>query len=394
MSDKKERTLAALDVRGLDGLVCFLPENILFATGYWPSTAESALVVDGTGAATIVLPAIDRQFVPQAWDGEVLEYEIGADDIRAGRVGERFLEKVFAALDSVGSRVERPRLGYEGTFETVAGSFRGAEATVFGRSFFQELEAGRPNVDLVDASTMLSHLRTIKDASDIHGLRRANAIAAEALGAGKRFLRAGVTEAEVAAEIERTFQVAGISQLGARRARGYAFVMSGPEHAANAWLPANFSLERKLEEGDLVVIEFNAFADGYWVDLSRTFAVGEPSQKQRSVHAAVDGVRAAVINELRTGMAAETVDELARDLMREEGLLDNFLHYIGHGVGFAFHESPILGPGSEATLEPGMVLAIEPGAYVDGWGGVRIEDNIAIGPDGDIAILSDFDTSL
>ena len=142
-----------------------------------------------------------------------------------------------------------------------------------------------------------------------------------------------------------------------------------------------------------MLVEFNGYADGYWVDLSRTYVVGEPSERQERLATSVQQVLDSVIAEIRPGVEGRALDRKARDLMTEEGLGAYFPHYIGHGVGFAFHESPILSYGFDARLREGMVLAIEPGVYIPDYGGLRIEQNVAVTETG-AKVLSDFDTKL
>src|SRR5258708_28952325 len=178
--------------------------------------------------------------------------------------------------------------------------------------------------------------------------------------------------------MDSSLQERGLSVEDAGRVRGYAFFMSGPVNSANAWLPANFSTRRALQEGDLVLIEFNGFADGYWTDLSRTIVIGEPSKRQQQMIQAVTEVLETVVHAVKPGVTAGSIDELARKSFRSFGLEQNFLHYIGHAVGFAFHERPILKSDSDVLLEPGMILAIEPGLYIEAVGGIRIEDNLVL----------------
>jgi Xaa-Pro aminopeptidase len=168
--------------------------------------------------------------------------------------------------------------------------------------------------------------------------------------------------------------------------------MSGPVNSGNAWLPANFSTDRVLQDGDLVLIEFNGFADGFWTDLSRTLVIGRPNNRQKEMISSVTEALETVVEALKPGITLGSVDCLARASFRSRGVEEYFMHYTGHGVGFAFHEPPILRPDSSVLLEPGMVLAIEPGLYIEGVGGVRIEENVLITLDG-AELLSTFDRS-
>jgi len=391
MRSHAENIKETLQKAGLDGIVCSLPENILFLTGYWPSTGDSVLVYPVVGNPSLIIPSVDRAFVPIDRQLDVREYNIDTDDILFARTRSKLLSLIKGVLADRG--LTKGRLGVEASFETVAGSFRGSEANVPGRPFFQGLEAQFSETRWEDASSVIKDIRQIKTPEQLVAIRRCHEIAAHAFALGKMRAQPGVREIEMASAIESAFQEYGVGYAGVRRARGYAFVMSGPINAANAWLPANFSTERRLEAGDLVLVEFNGYADGYWADLSRTYVVGEPSERQEQLATSVQRVLDSVIAEIRPGVEGRALDQKARALMAEEGLGAYFPHYIGHGVGFAFHESPILSDGFDARLREGMVLAIEPGVYIPDYGGLRIEQNVAVTETG-AKVFSDFDTRL
>jgi Xaa-Pro aminopeptidase len=391
MRSLAEHLKGSLQKAELDGIVCSLPENILFLTGYWPSTGDSVLVYPAEGNPCLIIPSVDRPFVPSDGQLDVRDYDIDTNDILFARTRTKLLSLTKGAMADQG--LTKARLGVEASFETIAGSFRGSEANVPGRPFFQGLEELFSEIRWADASALIKERRQIKTPAQLAAIRRCHEIAAHAFAHGKMRAQPGVREIAVASAIESAFQEYGVGYAGVRRARGYAFAMSGPINAANAWLPANFSTDRRLEAGDLVLIEFNGYADGYWSDLSRTVVVGKPSERQAQLATSVQRVLDSVIAEIRPGIEGRALDRKARALMTEEGLGAYFPHYIGHGVGLAFHESPILSDGFDSTLCEGMVLAIEPGVYIPDYGGLRIEQNVAVTETG-AEVLSNFDTKL
>lgn len=393
--EQHKRVQLALQERGLQAVLCLLPENILYLSGYWPSTAESAIIYPLEARPVLVVPRVDLRFIPADWWGEVIEYRVDANDIRSNGVRDKFVRAIGTALSkTIKPSMAGTPVGSEDSFETIAGSFRGAESTIPGQPLRSALIEVARGLDLADSTAMLLTLRHIKNERQVRALRACNEIAGKAFAMLPEHLVPGAREVDVAAALERDFEARGVGYQGVERARAYAFVMSGSENAANAWLPANFSTNRRVESGDLVVIEFNAFADGYWVDLSRTHCVGVATQRQKEVHESVTQVLNGVLACLKPGLPAAEVDVRARALLRDAGLDSYFEHYIGHGVGFAFHEPPILSEGSETVLQDGMVLAIEPGVYIPGWGGVRIEENVAIGRGESPTLLSAFNRSL
>src|SRR3984893_13621799 len=380
MTSRAERITELLVGAELDGLLCFLPENILFLSGYWPSTGDSAVVVTRWGQHALILPSVDKPFVPEDWNGLLACCDIDPTDLQAGGPRDKVVQALTVALQEFG--LSAGRLGCELTFETVAGSFRGSEANVPGREMYESLNKQLPRMTVEDGSDLIRYLRRLKTAGEIEGFKPCNRIADYAFSRVREAARPGVTEIELAAIMEPALQELGVAVEAAGRARGYAFVMSGPVNSANAWLPANFSTRRALQEGDLVLIEFNGFADGYWTDLSRTIVIGEPSKRQQQMIQAVTEVLETAVRAVKPGVTAGSIDEVARKGFRSFGLEQNFLHYIGHAVGFAFHERPILKSDSDVLLEAGMILAIEPGLYIEAVGGIRIEDNLVVTNEG------------
>jgi Xaa-Pro aminopeptidase len=213
----------------------------------------------------------------------------------------------------------------------------------------------------------------IKDAAEIATLREAarrlEPVAEAAFGA----VRAGVTERHVAAAIESAMR-----QAGYERPSFDAIVASGP----NSALPHYRAGDRILTDGDLLVLDFGGVLDGYCSDLTRTVAIGRPSADSRRLYDAVSAAQQAAIAAVRPGADASAVDAAARDVLTSLGLGDAFGHGTGHGLGLDVHEEPRIGrprpDAASVTLTPGMVFTIEPGAYLPGFGGVRIEDDVLV----------------
>ena len=220
---------------------------------------------------------------------------------------------------------------------------------------------------------VLEQIRLVKDASEIAALRESAARLTQVAEAAFRSIRAGVTEREVAGAIEIAMRSAGYERLAFD-----TIVASGP----NAALPHYRAGTRRLQRGDLVVLDFGGVLDGYCSDLTRTVSVGAPSADARRLHAAVRDAQRAAIETVRPGIPATSVDAAARSLLQSRGLGEAFGHGTGHGLGLDVHEEPRVGPprthAAPVQLEPGMVFTIEPGAYLPGMGGVRIEDDVLV----------------
>ena len=224
---------------------------------------------------------------------------------------------------------------------------------------------------------MVEQPRLVKDAIEIANLRDAAARLTVVAEEAFRAVRPGVTEREVAAAIETAIRSAGYE-----RPAFDTIVASGP----NAALPHYRAGLRILKPGDLVVLDFGGVLDGYCSDLTRTVSVGAPTPDALRLHAAVRDAQRAAIEAVKPGVPATSVDAAARGLLESRGLGDAFGHGTGHGLGLDIHEEPRVGPprphSASVQLEAGMVFTIEPGAYLPGMGGVRIEDDVLVTEDG------------
>lgn len=192
-------------------------------------------------------------------------------------------------------------------------------------------------------------------------------------------VKPGVKEAEISAAVEEAIYVRGIGYKRVKSARGWAYVMSGAE-TANSHRPYLISSDRRLEEGDLVIIELGTVVDGYWSDLTRTSIVGDfLSEEQDEIYELVLSAQKAAIEKMVPGTAEKEVDQTARQVIASKGYKGYFVHHTGHGIGFRYHEpSPWLHPDSKGVLKEGMVTTVEPGIYIEGFGGIRVEDNVVI----------------
>jgi Xaa-Pro aminopeptidase len=224
---------------------------------------------------------------------------------------------------------------------------------------------------------VIEQSRLVKDASEVATLRDAAARLTFVAEKAFQAVRPGAMEREVAAAIETALRSAGYE-----RPAFDTIVASGP----NAALPHYRAGLRILTPGDLVVLDFGGVLDGYCSDLTRTVSVGAPTADALRLHAAVRDAQRAAIEAVKPGVPATSVDAAARRLLESRGLGDAFGHGTGHGLGLDIHEEPRVGPprshSASVQLEPGMVFTIEPGAYVPGMGGVRIEDDVLVTGDG------------
>jgi Xaa-Pro aminopeptidase len=343
------RLRAALDVRHLDGLLVTSLQNVAYLTGLFASSAAAIV----TRAQLRVIT--DNRY-REALDGRVQDWEALTPVILPQ--GLSYDEVIIQQLRELAGM----RLGFEDTHVSVR-RMQGFEAARKAGSL----------AELVAAPEVVEDLRVVKDEWELQLLREA---AGRLSGVAKCILPkalAGTTEWQLASELEAAMRRAGFD-----KAAFDTIVASGP----NAALPHYRAGERRLESGDLVVMDFGGVLDGYAVDMTRTVAVDGGGKRERRVIGAVADAHAAAIRAVRPGAAPEAVDAAARTALQGAGFGEAFTHATGHGLGLDVHERPRIGPArtsvTESPLAIDMVFTIEPGVYFPGWGGVRLEDDVVV----------------
>jgi Xaa-Pro dipeptidase len=242
--------------------------------------------------------------------------------------------------------------------------------TVRGGELLAELIAPR---EVLDASPSLRKLRALKSNDEVGKIEQAAQIVDRALAQLAEWLRPGITEVEVALELDRIAR-----RFGSQGNPFETIVLGGP----NAAQPHGRPTETELRRGDLVVVDVGARRDGYCADITRTFAIGEPDHDARRAYDIVRAAQRAGCAALKPGITCASVDQAAREVIESSGYGDFFIHRTGHGLGLEAHESPALVAGNQARLQQGQVVTIEPGIYLPGRFGVRIEDDLVITDDG------------
>jgi len=250
---------------------------------------------------------------------------------------------------------------------------------------FRHVRAGAPEADFPDASQALASLRLSKDESEIQAMRRAVQVAQHALEATIPMMKIGVTEKEIAAELN-----VQLLRHGSESELPFPPIVSSGPNSAN---PHASPSDRNLQRGDLLVVDWGAAVDGYISDLTRTFGVGEIEAEFRRIADIVLAANAAGRAAGRPGVPCANVDEAARRVIEQAGYGAYFTHRTGHGIGMEDHEEPYMRGDNMQMLYPGMAYTVEPGIYLPGRGGVRIEDNIVVTKDG-VESLSDLPREL
>lgn len=319
-------------------LVTHLP-NIRYLCGF-----------TGSAGMLLVEPSRSTLFTDSRYTFQARE-EVHDSDVLSAKHG-----LIRAVGKSLRKLRGRPRVAYSP-----------AQVTVAQRSAFQDGAGTR--VRWVNGGDAIEKLRAVKDAGELAIMGEAARLISDVFGGALREIKAGISELKLAAEIEYSMKCKG--------ATGPSFetiVASGPR---SAWAHARPS-PKLLRKNELVVLDQGAILRGYCSDMTRTVFLGRSPAKVRRLYAAVLEAQEAAKAAIRPGVMAGKVDAAARGVLRRHGLDQHFTHSTGHGLGIEIHEMPRLGRGDKTVLEQGMVVTIEPGVYLEGFGGIRIEDEVVV----------------
>ncbi len=246
--------------------------------------------------------------------------------------------------------------------------FEAAEVTyAFFRQIRSTLKKNGVSAKLVPVSGMVESIRSVKEPAEIELIRQASSITDKTLEEVAADIKAGMTEKQIAWVLEKTMREKGSQALPFE-----IIVGSGP----NAALPHAKPSDRIVRDGEPIVIDMGAKVSGYASDLTRTICAGKPSVKFKEIYKIVLEAEQSAVTGIKAGMTGHEADRIARDIIIKAGYGDAFGHSLGHGVGLQEHEAPRLGPNSRDILDDHMIFTIEPGIYLSGWGGVRIEDTV------------------
>lgn len=348
-SERIDRVRQVLREQGLDAVIVTHPSNRFWLSGY---TGED--IPPNESAGHLVIAPEAAFLVTSRLNAEQARHEA-----RGFTVYDR--ERDFAKADAALVReLGARRVG----FENFAILFRDYQ------TLRDELGV---DVELVALGSALDDLRAVKTDDEIARIARAQDVTDRAFMQVVSSIQPGQTEREIAWRLEQALR-----ELGAEGAAFPIAVASGP----NAALPHYRPTDRRVQPGEPIVIDMGALVDGYCADLTRTVWIGTATEQLERVFGVVLAALDAAELGIRAGITGREADSLAREVIDQAGFGDYFTHSLGHGVGVRVHEAPALSPREERPLEAGHVVTIEPGVYIPGWGGVRIEDLAVVEPGG------------
>ena len=345
VAGRARRLRSSLPAAGVDALLVTHLPNVRYLTGF---TGSAAMLLVTGEELVFTTDGRYRTQVGEQLDaaGVVATVEIGATQA--------------AQRDAIGTA-----LG--------PGARLGLEAHAVSWAQQRELAEVMVGRELVPTDGLVEQLRRVKEPGEVARIRAACAIADDALAGILPSLADGISERDFALTLE--------VEMRRRGASGNSFdpiVASGP----NAAKPHARPTGRNVERGELVVIDFGCVVDGYCSDMTRTVSVGDPGDDARRLWDVVRESQIAGRDAVRAGVGCADVDRACRDVIAAAGWADAFVHGTGHGVGLEIHEAPRVAATARDTLEPGWVVTVEPGVYLPGVGGVRIEDTVVVTPDG------------
>jgi len=338
LAKRRKSLLAEMASRKLDCLLVTHPPNWYYLTGF---TGESGALVVSRQATTLIT---DGRFTVQAREetrGVKIELQQGG---------------LLASTGAFLRKERKTRVGYDPNQLTVL------QLKTLRKAVGRKWQG-------IQAAGLVERLRMRKDAQELATMRKAAILAGQVLEGVLKLIRPGVRESEIAAEIEY--------QMKKRGASGASFetiVASGPRGA----LPHARPTAKRLRKNELVVLDLGAILAHYCSDMTRTVHVGRASKRVRGWYRSVQAAQEAAVAAVRAGVSCGEVDAAAREVLKKNGLDRYFVHSTGHGLGLEVHEDPRVARGQTVRLEAGNVITIEPGVYVEGVGGIRIEDDVVV----------------
>ncbi len=356
MTSRIERLTAALQQGGMDVLAVGPGPNMRYLAGLDIHMNERVAIAffPAEGTPAMVLPALEQ---PRA------------------EAQARFPIRFYPWTDSEGPQGALHRIAADMGLD---GKRLGAEYTNMRLLELRAIEEAAPEAVVGDATGILASLRMAKDGEELAAMRTAVQIVEQALEHAVGQIRVGMTERELAEIWDGAMRAAGSSPSFE------TIIASGP-NAAN---PHHSNTDRAFQPGDFIIMDGGAWYNGYASDITRTIALGEPSAEARRIYGLVQAANAAGRAAARPGASGEQIDAAARAVITDGGYGPQFVHRTGHGLGLEVHEPPYMVEGNVAPLAPGMTFTVEPGVYVSGVCGVRVEDDVVITEDGAESLTS------
>ncbi len=386
-SERQSRNHQALVEANWDAVVCALPSNVLLLTGYWPVIGASVALCFRDGPTILLIPEDEKELAEEAFADSIVTFT--AETLEEMRSITDAIKPLLTAALQQRLHSGRGSIGVESGGSSQAASYLAVH--LFGNNLADVVREALPHATLTPSEGWIRDLKSVKTRPEIEKIRTACGIARNAFETGASRLQAGMDEPAAAELFRAPLHGATPAPRHYFRSDGFAFCMSGP-NAAKASAAYARTRDRKLERGDTVMIHCNSYVDGFWTDITRTYTLQPPDERQHRMRVAVLAARNAALECIHPGARAADVDAASRQTIMNDGLAEYLRHGTGHGVGFSpmsAYSIPRLHGKSPDVLREGMVFNVEPAVYVDGYGGVRHCDMVAVTATG-YELLTDF----
>jgi Xaa-Pro aminopeptidase len=367
-------------------VVCALPSNVLLLTGYWPVVGTSIAICVGNGPTVLLVPEDEEELARDSFADSIKTFV--PETLNEMRTIPEAIKPQLARIVN-DLKLADGSIGVESGASSQAASYLAMH--LYGDSLPNVLGELVPAARLIPIDNWIRDLKSVKTRHELEKIRQACRIAKKAYELVAPRIRAGMDEREVAGLFRAPLSEKKFLSSSIQRCDGFAFCMSGPNSAKGSAAYAR-TRSRTLERNDLVMIHCNSYVDGFWTDITRTYTLQTPDGQQSHLHAAVLASRAAAFESIKPGVRADEVDSAAREVIQEFGLGEYLKHGTGHGVGFSpmsVYSVPSIHCGSAERLQEGMVFNVEPAVYIEGYGGVRHCDMVAVTRSG-CELLTDF----
>lgn len=374
-SERISRIQENLHTAGLAAVVCALPSNVLLLTGYWPVVGESIAISVCGGPTALLVPEDEAELAGAGFADSVETFKPGALSEKPG-VSETVKPHLANTLHKL--NIKSGPIGVESGSSSQAAPY--VSMYLYGNDLPDILHELLPNSTFIRIEAWIETLKSIKTPAELEKLRQACAIAKSAYEMAAPQLRTGMREPEAAQLLQALLSSGERPRLPAQRCSGFAFCMSGP-NSAKAYAAYARTRMRVLEPEDFVMMHCNSYVDGFWTDVTRTFTLRPPNERQDKIYAAILSAREAALAIIKPGVRAEEVDFADEQVIQDCKLGQYIKHDTGHGVGYAAmsaHCRPRVRAGSQDVLQEGMVFNVEPAVYIEGYGGVRHCDMVAV----------------
>lgn len=328
-----------MNEKGLEAVVILSPYNRRYLSGFTGTSGSLLITQDKSLLIT------DFRYIQQAND-QAQDFEV--------------INQEGPMLSKINDLIK------EGQYKNV-----GVESHLITYNVYQALNTDA--VELSSIESVIETIRMVKDEFEIKQIQKAADIVDETYEHILKWVKPGMTENEVNNEMEMFMR-----SKGATCSSFDTIVASGHRGA----LPHGVASNKVIEEGDMITLDFGALYEGYVSDVTRTFAIGEPKEEMKKIYNIVLEAQLAALEQIKPGMTGKEADTIARDIIKSYGYGEQFGHSLGHGIGLEVHEGPALSQKSDIVLEENMCITLEPGIYVDGLGGVRIEDDVLVTKNG------------